>query len=765
MLPRAVRNLVDSRCRHTRNSRARRLLLESLEDRCLPVITLTPSVASPALVGESILWTATTDIGPTPVYQFGVGATGGPLSVVRDFSPSNTFTWAPLQEGTYEVEVTAKDSFSATETMSASVTYVVNSRISGTDPVITPTANPLVALYSAPPGSDSAIRVDFRPAGDPNAPWVSTDTKTPVPGSSTNFLVAGMLPDTTYEMVTVSSSGTSAPLDFTTGTLPANVTFPRYSVVQPPGPGTDLSQNMVFHMTAMAGPNAARVLATDLMGNVDWYYDPIASGFPNAFAVSLVPGGTVLMLNGITGNVLREVDLAATTLRETNVNALNAQLTALGLHSISSISHDAERLPDGKTAIIAQTLRTVTIDGRPRQYLGDMVLVLDENFQITWTWDAFDNLDVNRGPIDEDTTRDPVDWTHANAVNWSPSDGNLVVSLRNQDWVLKIDYAGGTGDGHLIWRLGQGGDFTFDSQDPYPWNSHQHNAHYINDNTLALFDNGKTRGDLTGDYYSRGQVLILDEQNLTATPVLNADLGTFSAVYGSAEGLPNGNYQFTSGSEGQPPVSQSIEVLPDGTSTYVLQSTSPEYRTFRVSTLYEGTTPPPVARGVTVNDGSAQRSMVNSLTVTFSTVVHLDPGAFDLVRQEGGVFDLSIAETVVSGHTVDTITFVGAGISGGSLPDGHYTLTIRGGRIHDDFGQALDGAATGAEGSDRTDTFFRLFGDSNGDGHVDFRDLLSFFGTLGKRAGDPGYLWYFDYSGDGRVDFGDLMQVLSRLGR
>jgi len=166
-----------------------------------------------------------------------------------------------------------------------------------------------------------------------------------------------------------------------------------------------------------------------------------------------------------------------------------------------------------------------------------------------------------------------------------------------------------------------------------------------------------------------------------------------------------------------------------------------------------------------VNDGSAQRSMVTSLTVTFSTVVHLDPGAFELDRQGGGVIDLSIAEAVVGGHTVDTITFVGAGIIGGSLADGHYTLTIHGDHIHDDFGQALDGAGTGVEGSDRTYTFLRLFGDSNGNGHVDLGDLLRLVSSLGTHAGDPGYLWYFDYNADGRVDFGDLLQLLHRLGR
>jgi hypothetical protein len=94
------------------------LQLERLEDRCLLSgggVSLTPSEASPQLVGESITWTAATaDLGAAPVYQFRVGPEHGPLQVVRDFSPTNNFTWTPMEEGTYDIEVIAKEGFSAT---------------------------------------------------------------------------------------------------------------------------------------------------------------------------------------------------------------------------------------------------------------------------------------------------------------------------------------------------------------------------------------------------------------------------------------------------------------------------------------------------------------------------------------------------------------------------------------------------------------------------------------------------------------------------
>jgi hypothetical protein len=301
---------------------------------------------------------------------------------------------------------------------------------------------------------------------------------------------------------------------------------------------------------------------------------------------------------------LREIDLAGDVVRETNTGAVNAQLTALGLHLVFSFTHDVERLPNGQTAVIGLTERTIDVNGTPTEYVGMSIIVLDKNFQVSWAWDAFDHLDVTRGPVlgevlhagdtDQVSASTPVlpavDWLHINAVSYSPGDGNLIVSVRHQDWVLKIDYANGAGDGHVIWRLGQGGDFTVNSTDPNPWFSHQHDAHFIDDTTLILFDNGNTRraGDPTA--HSRGQVWKIDEQTMTATLVVNVDLGNYSPMFGAAQRLSNGDYAFTSGAQGKAPnlFGQAIEVRPDGSTAYVLQANKPEYRSFRVQTLYAG---------------------------------------------------------------------------------------------------------------------------------------------------------------------------------
>jgi hypothetical protein len=176
-------------------------------------------------------------------------------------------------------------------------------------------------------------------------------------------------------------------------------------------------------------------------------------------------------------------------------------------------------------------------------------------------------------------------------------------------------------------------------------------------------------------------------------------------------------------------------------------------------------TPLVIVHSVVINDGHIQRSMVNSLAITFSSVVTLDPGAFEVRKQGGGLVNLIVASSVVDGRTVAVVTFTGTGISGGSLADGNYQLTILGSRVHDGLGQELDGDSNGTAGGNRVDAFFRFFGDSDGDRDVDVHDLVRFLSTLGKRRGDSHFLWYFDYDSDGNVGLEDAYQFALRFGR
>ena len=88
--------------------------------------------------------------------------------------------------------------------------------------------------------------------------------------------------------------------------------------------------------------------------------------------------------------------------------------------------------------------------------------------------------------------------------------------MRNQDWVIKIDYANGTGTGDG--PLGNGPRMDRSpSTAPIrtPWFSHQHDVEYeLNGTTvLSIFDNGNTRHvENPGlSENSRGMVLNVDE--------------------------------------------------------------------------------------------------------------------------------------------------------------------------------------------------------------------------------------------------------------
>jgi arylsulfatase A-like enzyme len=184
----------------------------------------------------------------------------------------------------------------------------------------------------------------------------------------------------------------------------------------------------------------------------------------------------------------------------------------------------------------------------------------------------------------------------------------------------------------------------------------------------------------------------------------------------------------------------------------------------RLAELASSQGDPPTIESVIVNDGSAQRSMVKSVTVTFDRVVTIDPGAFALQRAGGSTVGLNVGTSVVDGRTVAVLTFTGTNIIAGSLADGNYTLIVRGDHIRDEVGRGVDGDGDGNGGGDRSNALYRLFGDSDGDRDVDVQDLVRFASTLGRQASDPNYLAYFDVNGDDRVGLIDLFAFVGRLG-
>jgi hypothetical protein len=173
---------------------------------------------------------------------------------------------------------------------------------------------------------------------------------------------------------------------------------------------------------------------------------------------------------------------------------------------------------------------------------------------------------------------------------------------------------------------------------------------------------------------------------------------------------------------------------------------------------------PPRVLSVVINDGSAQRSRVTSVTVNFDSTVAIGPGAFQLQRQSDGKLVSVFPDFFIGGPTTSvSLSFSGPLTEFGSLQDGRYTLTVFGNQVSNFVG-GLDGKGKGTSGSDYVLAssgmagIFRLFGDSDGDGAVAANDLLQFRQYFGGENA------IFDFDGDGYISANDFLQFRLRFG-
>src|ERR1700722_4285950 len=132
------------------------LLLSLLAASRLPAamtVTLQASKASPVPLGTAITWTAAatgTSGGPI-FYRFRIQAPGGTFRTVVDYGPKTALSWTTIdREGGYQIEVAAFNSDTLEESATTS-TMFFSPLVAGSTPVLTPSANPLVFIYSALP--------------------------------------------------------------------------------------------------------------------------------------------------------------------------------------------------------------------------------------------------------------------------------------------------------------------------------------------------------------------------------------------------------------------------------------------------------------------------------------------------------------------------------------------------------------------------------------------------------------------------------------
>jgi arylsulfate sulfotransferase len=494
---------------------------------------------------------------------------------------------------------------------------------------VTATDNPQVALYTMTLPLPGRVTVNF--GTDTNFGLKTWTQSTPAAGGVVSIFVAGMRANTTYHMqaaVEFSNGITWNDADhtFTTMAVPANM---QLNVTTTTTPGMTPQSGLELLNPLIGTPTG--VVVTDLSGNVLWTYsDPGKPSLNIIDGVKMLPDGNFLMVIGAGSSIplsgpipagsileLREVNLAGDTVREISIGDLNSELAAASCAecnvTLNTFHHDVEPLPNGHwlalantTMVLSSTSQPPLNNAAPKTVVGDVIVDLDQNLHPVWAWNEFNHLDPNRQPLGF------PDWTHTNAVVYSKDDGNILVSIRHQNWILKVNYANGAGDGAILWHLGEEGDFTLEGgADPTDWQYAQHYPSFFSANTAGVFslgvmDNGDDRifsagvacGSLGAPpcFYTTIPVWLIDESakiaKLTFHQILPPNI--YNTFGGNTEQLANGNveYDLCGIGVGVNAANSSIfEVTQESTpqTVWSMHVTGTYlYRAFRIPSLYPG---------------------------------------------------------------------------------------------------------------------------------------------------------------------------------
>ncbi len=642
-------------------------------------VTLTPNPSGPQPVGTTITWTANVSGDPDqhPVYEytFSANLAGQPTLVRRGYGDTKTWAWTPNAfEGTFTIGATVKNTHAGTHA-STTTSYTLTPALVNGHAGIHPTNHPLVAFFSTKSCQvPNSMLVRFTPtsvpAGGNPAPQTTNlvacrfNTSSPTPDNTTmNFYIAGMYQNTTYNMhwETVSPTGQTLHVGtdypFTTGMIPSNVYLPTFSSTGTTG---DPEDGLVLYSIVTIPDKNGHIessSAVDLAGNVVWY-SAAQAGAPSVPPVRTETGGNYWgfvnpgsndpYLNGI-----RESDPAGNPILETTLGAINDGLAALGdPRPINSLHHEVRRIttptagaPHGYIMVLANSEYVCTNcqGGTPQDpvdLIGDQLVVMDSNMNVVWYFDEFDHLDVNHYAVLKEKCTVPAggggcepfsnqftfayDWQHSNALQYEPYDGSIIISSRHQDAVYKVNFNNGTGDGHIIWELGNpnekngliGGPggaplptFTLTTNGAggpdlgYPWFSHQHDPEFANrgkvvngSRIFTIFDDGNTRQAFYNQNAdSRCQELSIDETNLTANLNINGDEQGYSFALGESQLLRNGSISCDSGyvnmGMGPEPPTNTVETDENSNFIFSFNASSINYRSWRMQDLYTAVNP------------------------------------------------------------------------------------------------------------------------------------------------------------------------------
>ncbi len=172
---------------------------------------------------------------------------------------------------------------------------------------------------------------------------------------------------------------------------------------------------------------------------------------------------------------------------------------------------------------------------------GFVIQELSSSKKLIWQWNSFDYLKITDAVSGVIITSNYISPWHFNSVLYD-NDGNIIVSIRFSDEIIKINRT----NGKIMWRLGgqasKNNQFKFiDDTDAngFVGFSHQHEPIRLRNGNLMVFDNGNSKSN----QYSRVVEYEVNETAKTAKKVWEFKMSPniYVSQMGGVQELENGN--------------------------------------------------------------------------------------------------------------------------------------------------------------------------------------------------------------------------------
>ena len=402
-------------------------------------------------------------------------------------------------------------------------------------------------------------------------------------GTLHSLTILGLYPESSYRLTPYcweeDTGHSRETLEFETGSLPSGI--PSSFDVEMHEPGY-FAGGITFFGPRPRGTDSeleACYVAVDGEGEVVWYYE---LGLPAEDTAHADLHHRVLG----DGNYLLSIPDGLRVI--TPAGELVSELTA-DIVGAADMHHDGIVLPDGRFLFLTRERRELVVPPFGRiEVVGDMIWEAEPSGEVTWQWSSFDHLDTTRFPGELSQRADREgrhDWTHSNAIVYLEEDRSILLSTRNQSWVVKI----GRETGEVLWILGNGGDFTLTNLDREVWNTwffSQHAPEVQPDGSILIYDNGNERLPAEAPRFSRGILYSLDEAAREAAVTWQWRTPNYTGFLGDADMLENGNVLLTAGGQNDDEVpAQILEVSGGEEPELVWQLDSTAHQIYRATRL------------------------------------------------------------------------------------------------------------------------------------------------------------------------------------